>query len=30
MDTARQIKLLVFSVKDLVQAKAFFGAYLGA
>jgi predicted enzyme related to lactoylglutathione lyase len=30
MDTARQIKLLVFSVKDLVQAKALFGAYLGA
>lgn len=30
MNTARQIKLLVFSVKDLAQAKALFGAYLGA
>ena len=29
MNTARQIKLLVFSVKDLPQAKALFGAYLG-
>lgn len=30
MNTARQVKLLVYSVKDLAQAKALFGVYLGA
>ncbi len=30
MNAARQIKLFVFSVKDLPQAQSLFGAYLGA
>ncbi|MGH2582835.1 MAG: VOC family protein [Anaerolineales bacterium] len=30
MNSARQIKLFVFPVKDLAQAKTLFGAYLGA